>query len=67
MSEFAERLFKEKIDLIYKHEKLLAFLDTDKYHDLSGTEQCLLVAQAGAMDAYLAILRGRIALLGEKK
>ncbi|WP_337564081.1 hypothetical protein [Megasphaera sp.] len=51
---------EERMNLAYKHEKLIEFLRT-RYAILDQTELHLMREQARAMDDYIKILDARIA------
>lgn len=63
---FIDRMGKELEELTVKHDKLINFIDSDKFFALSVDHQCLLRAQLGAMSSYLWILHQRLNLLRGK-
>lgn len=67
MEDYIKRMNEERMELAYKHEKLVDFLLN--YHDiLDQTELYLMREQEKAMDNYIKILDARIAhaMLREK-
>lgn len=60
MKDYIERMNKERMELAYKHEKLVEFLRT-RYTVLDSTEGRLMREQARVMNDYIQILDARIA------
>jgi len=63
---FIERIVKEKEELDIKRHALRSFLYTEKYEQLPGMHQVLLVKQNNVMDQYSDILQERLRLLTEE-
>lgn len=49
----------ETNELVYKRQKLQAFIDSDRFKELDNVEQYLLLHQYIVMGDYLSILRMR--------
>lgn len=49
----------ETNELVYKRQKLQAFIDSDRFKELDNVEQYLLLHQYTVMGDYLSILRMR--------
>ncbi len=60
MSDFKERVIKEKNKLSKKLEKLRAFIGTEAFNELDDADSSLLFTQEIAMTSYLQILEKRI-------
>lgn len=60
MTDYIERMNKERMELAYKHEKLVEFLRT-RYTILDSTEGHLMREQARVMNDYIQIIDARIA------
>ena len=60
MSNFKDRLIKEKEDLEEKLEKLNDFNASEKSNEIDLFQKSLLVIQAGAMYTYLECLKERL-------
>lgn len=60
LKDYIKRMNEERMNLAYKHEKLIEFLRT-RYAILDQTELHLMREQARAMDDYIKILDARIA------
>ena len=60
MEPFILRLEEESSDLEAKLEKIIAFMDSDKFDSLSDEEQSDIENQYSAMSIYLDILNKRI-------
>lgn len=60
MKDYIERMNKERMELAYKHERLVEFLRT-RYAILDQTELHLMREQARVMNDYIKILDARIA------
>jgi len=60
---FLTRLENEKNELLERTTKLLLFIGSDKFDDLSDANQLLLKQQINYMNEYLNILIIRIELL----
>lgn len=63
MSNFRERLTKEKKELDEKIEKLDKFIASDAYDDIEGMQMSLLNIQLTAMMTYSQCLLERVAWL----
>lgn len=63
MADFKTRLLTERDELKEKHEKLSAFLDSDKSKVVGDRQLALMRVQYRAMDTYLTCLNYRIELL----
>lgn len=63
---FKERLIQERSDLDDKLNKLLSFLMSETFEELSPIEQTLLEVQAYVMKAYSKVLAERIAIINAK-
>lgn len=61
--ELINKLENEFVTVRDNHDKLLVFIGTDKFYELTVDHQCLLRAQLGAMASYTWIVRERINLL----
>ncbi|HGW4592389.1 TPA: hypothetical protein ACNH0U_001913 [Proteus mirabilis] len=62
MQPHQQRVVDEKAELEVKINKLNSFIATNSiFTDMNDTQQGLLMAQVGAMNAYLEILNLRIA------
>ncbi len=57
---FVERILEEKSSLDDKNMKLIQFLDTDKFKELTSTAQSLLRKQSEIMTEYSVILSERL-------
>lgn len=61
MSDYKERLIKEKEELSDKLDKLQQFIfANEKFSELDATNRALLIAQSDAMNSYENILEMRI-------
>lgn len=59
-----QRVVDERKELNERRRKLMDFMATPTYQELSQEEICLLVKQAKAMRQYSEILGARLALWG---
>lgn len=66
MSTFIDRLKTEEKELYEKAKKLIDFQHSDKFKELSETQQGLLSAQVNAMASYGWILKLRLDDLEKK-
>lgn len=62
--DFIKRLEAETEELQDKIEKLLVFMQTDKFTSMSEKQQVLLTMQANTMTTYLGLLGLRLEDLG---
>lgn len=60
MKDFVERMIAEESELTIKINNLDRFIKSDKFVDLSGTEQQLLQGQLYYMKEYCNVLSTRI-------
>tara|TARA_R110002073_G_scaffold614_3_gene4893 strand:- start:5505 stop:6014 length:510 start_codon:yes stop_codon:yes gene_type:complete len=60
--DFIGRLNAEQAELREKLDKLVAYIDTDKFNGLGEVDQELLRSQSDAMHQYLAIVDHRVEL-----
>lgn len=61
MSDFVERMTKERADLKVRADKLKEFIGSDKFKKQDAEMQRLLNRQLGVMMEYLIVLGQRIA------
>ena len=66
MEVLQEKLLNERSELTTKLNKLLAFIETEKYQELSSEAKFLLKQQARLMTAYSEVLYRRIILISEE-
>lgn len=66
MEVLQEKLLNERSELTTKLNKLLAFLETEKYQELNSEAKFLLKQQARLMTAYSEVLYRRIILISEE-
>ena len=67
MSDFIARLEDEAEQLKDKHTKLVAFMESDKFSQVSDRQQTFLTDQEYYMGKYLRILEERIVDLKEQQ
>lgn len=60
MEDYKERLIKEKDELKEKFIKLVEFINSDKFYELSPNNKQVLKNQKIAMELYLSILNMRV-------
>lgn len=65
--EFVKRLEEEVQDLDQKLEKLLHFMQSKDYINLTDVERFLLEEQFNSMKRYLTIIRVRLSLYEKSK
>lgn len=65
MSDFLERLNKEKAELDIRIEKLSTFINSSKFEDIDDCNQSLLVHQITIMKSYSWCLNERLKLLNK--
>ena len=58
--DYLERMKSEAIELLAKMKKIVSFIHSDKFNELSRQKQNLLIVQNLAMATYLNILTERI-------
>jgi hypothetical protein len=63
MEDFKVRLQKEEKELSEKVDKLLVFMESDKFDECLEECQTHLALQCSAMDLYLYHLRARMVIL----
>ncbi len=66
MEVLQEKLLNERSELTTKLNKLLAFIETEKYQELNSEAKFLLKQQARLMTAYSEVLYRRIILISEE-
>lgn len=66
MEAYQERVIEEKQELDKKIEKLVLFINSDKFLSLSREDAALLLDQQIAMTTYSQILKERIARFSPK-
>ena len=55
-----ERVEKELDELVDRREKLMAFLDSEKYLSLTSENKQYLIIQSRIMSAYIDVLKARL-------
>lgn len=63
MSDFKERLYDERAELVKKIEKLQSFLKSDKSNEIDQYQLAFLGIQLSAMETYLRCLDERFGRL----
>jgi|AntAceMinimDraft_2_1070361.scaffolds.fasta_scaffold66970_1 hypothetical protein len=63
MSDFKERLYDERAELVEKTEKLEAFLQSDKSNEIDQIQLALLGIQLPIMKTYVRVLDERFGRL----
>ena len=58
--DYLESMKSEAVELLAKIKKIVSFIHSDKFNELSQQKKNLLLAQNLAMGAYLNILTERI-------
>ena len=65
MKDYQQRVVDEQVELNTKIGKLLVFLGSSKFHDLSIDEQARMQRQYSAMQKYSDVLAERITAFQE--